>query len=460
MRLLFFVIFILFSTFSKAQIYDVRDYGAVNDGETLNTKAIQEAINVCTKNGGGKVLLTGGGKYMTGTIYLKDNVALHISNGTVLLGSPHYEHYASDTFKNMYKNEPHMDRCLIFAKDTKSIAIEGYGTIDGNGYKENFSEGRPMMIRAVNSSKIHLTNITLINPASWTSAWLYCNDITVSGIKIVSRVNTNGDGLDFDGCSNVNVSNSTFDNSDDSICLQASRPDTPCKNISISNCHFTTQWGGMRIGLLSRGTIESVTVTNCTFRDIKDSGLKIQQNEGGEMRNMTFSNLVMNNVPRPIFMTFTQQRASVETTEGTYEPLKRMHNFMFDTIIVDNSEGDVDSAIFLTGMPGHYIEDINISNVQFIVSGGGTHEQASKTNLKEYSLDVLNGWWPEFSRIGTLPASGIFARHIDGLHLDNISIRTVNEDFRKPVVFDDVLNASYNNLRLNRQEVSKVKILK
>ncbi|WP_422080422.1 glycoside hydrolase family 28 protein [Ulvibacterium sp.] len=431
------------------QTYDVSDYGAIGDGTTLNTVAIQTAINECTQNGGGTVLLKGGGTYMTGTIYLKDNVTLHVANGTTLLGSPNYDDYTTDTYKNMYKNEPHMNRCLIFAKDAKSMAIEGYGTIDGNGHRKNFSEGRPMLIRFLNCEDVHLNDITLINPAAWTSAWLYCNNISVSGITIISRVNNNGDGLDFDGCTNVRVTNSNFDNSDDSICLQASRPDKPCKNITISNCHFSTKWGGMRIGLLSRGNIESVAVTNCTFKDIDDSGLKIQQNEGGEMKNMVFSNLVMENVPRPIFMTFTQQRASVETPEDELEPLHSMHNFIFSNIVVDNSKLDKNSAFFLTGFPGYYIEDITIRDVQFTISGGGTEEDAQKTDLNEYTQEVLNGWWPEFSLVGTLPASGIYARHIYGLTLDNISIKTITEDARKPVILDDVRRATIDNITIN-----------
>ncbi|MGB5666436.1 MAG: glycoside hydrolase family 28 protein, partial [Maribacter sp.] len=210
---------------------------------------------------------------------------------------------------------------------------------------------------------------------------------------------------------------------------------------------------GMRIGLLSRGNIESVTVTNCNFKDIDVSGLKIQQNEGGEMKNMGFSNLVMENVPRPIFMTFCQQSASVETQENELEPLSRMHNFVFSNIIVDNSKLDKNSAFFLTGFLGHYIEDITIKDVQFTVSGGGTIEDAQKTNLNEYTQEVLKGWWPEFSLVGTLPASGIYARHIDGLILENISIKTVNQDARKSLVFDDVLHSEVNNVKLNNNSV-------
>jgi polygalacturonase len=448
-----FILIFLIGSDGFAQTYNIKDYGAVNDSKTLNTVAIQTAINECTRNGGGTVLISGGGKYMTGTLYLKDNVTLHIDNGTVLLGSPNYEDYTTDTHKNMYKNESHMNRCLIFAKNAKSVAIEGYGTIDGNGFKENFNKnnGRPMLIRFLDCQDIHLNNITLINPAAWTSAWLYCDNISVSGITIISRVNGNGDGLDFDGCTDVRVTNSSFDTSDDSICLQASRPDKPCKNVTVSNCTFTSKWAGMRIGLLSRGNIESVTVTNCTFRDIQDSGLKIQQNEGGEMKNMVFSNLVMENVPRPIFMTFCQQRASNETPEGQYEPLKRMHNFMFNNIVVDNTKGDKNSAFFLTGLPEHKIEDVSIKNVQFQVTGGGTIEDAYKKDINEYTLDVLDGWWPEFHLVGTLPASGIYARHMDGLTLENISIKTSNKDARKAVVFDDVLNSKVRDIKINNK---------
>ncbi|MBU3024282.1 glycoside hydrolase family 28 protein [Zobellia galactanivorans] len=464
MKISQFICFAICSLFywqAVATDFNVLDYGAKADGVTVDTRAVQDAIDACTKNGGGRVLIPAGKTVVTGTIYLKDFVTLHIENGATLLGSPNYRDYATDTHKNMYKNEPHMDRCLIFAKDARSIAIEGYGTIDGNGHQKNFNKkkgGRPMMIRFVNVKDIHLNNITLINPAAWTSAWLYCDNISVSGITIISRVNNNGDGLDFDGCTNVRVTNSNFDNSDDSICLQASRPDKPCKNITVSNCHFSTKWGGMRIGLLSRGNIESVTVTNCTFKDIQDSGLKIQQCEGGEMKNMVFSNLVMENVPRPIFMTFAQQRASVDTPEGQLEPLKSMHNFSFSNIVVDNSKLDKNSTFFLTGFPGHRIEDITITDVQFTVSGGGTVEDAQKTDLKEYTQEVLNGWWPEFSLVGTLPASGLYARHINGLVVDNFSIKTINEDQRAPIVLKNVENVEVNRIYLNKKKLSKDQI--
>ena len=291
-------------------LYDIQGFGAVGDGVAVSTRAIQQAIDVCSSKGGGRVLVHNG-RYVTGTIYLKDNVTLYVTEGAALWGSTNIDDYATDTHKNMYRGEPHMDRCLIFARDANNIGLEGKGMIDGRGHRRHFpnkgdkDHHRPMLMRFLNCTGITLRDSALRNPAAWTSAWLYCADIVVDGISIHSRANGNGDGLDFDGCRRVRVSNSSFDTSDDSICLQASRADMPCKDIVISNCVFSSRWAGLRIGLLSLGDFENVAVTNCVFRDIQDSGLKIQMCEGGEMKNMLFANLVMKDVPRLIFMTLT-----------------------------------------------------------------------------------------------------------------------------------------------------------
>ncbi|MGQ1783730.1 MULTISPECIES: glycoside hydrolase family 28 protein [unclassified Saccharicrinis] len=445
---------LLITNISAQTYFNVVDFGAKADGKNIDTNALQNAIDAATNNGGGTVIIPSGKTVVTGTFYMKDYVTLRVENGAILQGSSNMADYGNDTHKNMYKNEPHMNKCLIYAEDAKSFAFEGHGVIDGNGHTKYFTRktGRPMLMRFKNCDKIHMRDITLINPAAWTSAWLYCNEIVVEGIRIHSRSNGNGDGLDFDGCTNIRVSNSSFDNSDDCICLQASLPDKPCKDVVISNCVFETKWGGMRIGLLSRGDFESVTVTNCTFKNIKDSGLKIQMNEGGSMKNMVFSNLVMKNVPRPIFMTFAQQKACVDAPEEMY-PMKEMKNFTFQNIIADNTELDKNSAFFLTGMPGKYIENVIIKDVQFFVSGGGTKEDAKKNDHNEYTLEVLEGWWPEFSRVGTLPASGMFLRHMKNVHVDNFHLHITGEDARKPVVFKDVVNSTLSNTYANNKKV-------
>ena len=175
-------------------------------------------------------------------------------------------------------------------------------------------------------------------------------------------------------------------------------------------------------------------------------------NEGGAMKNMIFSNLIMRSVPRPVFMTFCQQGAGVDAPTEML-PMKAMHSFIFSDFIVDNRELDKNSAFFLTGMPKHYISDIQLNNIQMTVSGGGTKEDASK-EIKEYTLDVLGKWWPEFYLVKTLPASGIYARHIKGLSINNFHLNTIEKDERKTVVFDDVLDSYIGDVFLNRKPIN------
>jgi polygalacturonase len=436
-----FIICLLLLFFAEAYsqrsgFYDVKDFGARGDSSTLDTKSIQAAIDRCNSEGGGTVLLAQG-RFRTGTLYLKSYVTLRIEAGTVLLGSTNVADYTTDTHKMMYKNEPLMNRCLIFARDAVSIAIEGLGEINGHGSPKNFPTERPLLIRLLNCKNVHLKDISLKDPASWTSAWLYCSDIFVDNIRISSLANFNGDGLDFDGCQNVLVSNCSFDTSDDAICLQTSKPDKPCRNVVINNCIFHSKWAGIRIGLLSRGDIESVTVNNCVFTDIDDSGLKIQMNEGAVMKNMVFSNLVMKNVLRPIFMTHCQQRACVDAPQEL-APMKSMNGFLFENILVESGDTGKSSVIIISGMPGHPIENITLKNIRMTSGGGGNHGDASIRTINEFTPGVLNGWWPEVSLLGTIPAYGLYARHITDLAISDVIFSTEKDDVRPSLVLEDV----------------------
>jgi polygalacturonase len=428
-------------------LYDVRSFGAVGDGQTLSTTALQAAIDRCSSAGGGTVLVAGG-RYLTGTLYLKSNVCLRVEAGAVILGSTKIADYTTDTDRTMYRGEPYMDRCLIFARDATNLSIEGHGIIDGQGKafpeKDDPQKNRPKLIRLLNCSPIRVRDITLQAPASWTTEIRYCSDIAVDGITIFSRANINGDGLDFDGCTRVRVSNSAFDTSDDSICLQTSLPEKPCRDVVVTNCHFCSRWAGLRIGLLSRGDFENVTVTNCTFRDHNDSGVKIQMNEGAEMKNMVFSNLVMKNVPRPVFLTFCQKNAWVDSRREL-PPMKRVSNIQFSNIVVDSADITGPAAktcgFQITGLPGYPIEGISFTDIRATFPGGGTAEDA-KNVPAELTPENLGNRWPEYSGFRVnVPSFGFYARHVKGLTLRNVSLGTKESDARPAVVFVDVTEA-------------------
>ncbi len=434
------------------QTYDVRTFGATGDGETRDTPAIQKAIDTCSAAGGGVVLLRGGDKsrYVAGTLYLKSNVTLHIDDGATLLGSPHIEDYTTDTDRTMYRGEPYMNRCLIFAKGASNVTIEGPGTIDGQGAsfpnRSDPVKNRPKMFRLMDSSHLVMRDLHLEAPAAWTTEWRYCDDIEVHDVKIHSRARSNGDGLDFDGCTKVRVRDCTFDTSDDSICLQTSLTDKPCRDVEVTGCHFSSRWAGVRIGLLSRGNFEDVKVSNCMFDTHNDSGVKIQMNEGAEIRNMTFSDLTMKDVPRPVLITFCQKNAWVDAgPDANMPPMKRVVGLRFERIKVETTTAGKACGFILSGMPDHPLEDITFSDITATFPGGGTARDANNV-MHELTIDHMASHWPEYSTFGAhTPAFGFYARHVKGLTLNNINVKTTADDGRPPVVFVDVADVKTTN---------------
>lgn len=302
-----------------------------------------------------------------------------------------------------------------------------------------------MLIRFLECKRLRLRDLVLRDPASWTSAWLYCHDVVVDGITIDSCNNAgNGDGLDFDGCQDVRVSNTSFDTSDDSISLQSSRADRACRNVTISNCLMCSRWAAIRIGMSSLGNLEDVVVSNCIFRDIQDAGLKIQMNEGGVMRNMSFSNIIMRNVPRPIFMTFNSWRTGVDSPQPL-PPMKTLCDMQFSHIRVDNAglDGSVATGIVLCGVPGHCIERVSFEDVSMSVAGGGTADQAAIGNLREF-VDQR----PEFSVLGEhVPFTTFYARHVRGLTLSNVRFEAARPEARPTVLCDDVTGLELTGLK-------------
>jgi polygalacturonase len=448
------LILLCLPTLLFAKDYNISDYGALGDGATVNTVAIQKAIDECTKTGG--TVVVSNGVFITGTIYLKDNVLLKIEAGATLKGSGNIADYTTDTYKHMYKGELALNRCLIFAKESQNITISGGGTVDGNDKmfpaKDDPQKNRPMLFRFLECKRLKMSNFFITNTPSWATAWLYCSDIVVDAVTINSSQSATSDCLDFDGCVGVRVSNCNLTASDDCLCLQSSKKDKPCRDFTITNCMFTSTWDAIRIGLLSRGNIETVTVSNCVFKEIGHVGIQFELCEGGDMGNMVFTGLSMQNVRVPIYMAFFQQRAAVDAPMEM-APMGTMKGFVFSNIVCKFEKVSSDcsayvegitpknSLIFISGLPGHKIEDIQINNMLLETNGGATKKDFENVKVPELTLAYLKGWWAGMYTNDrdhiVVPANGIYARHVKGLKLNNVVVSTRHPDERPYVVIVD-----------------------
>src|SRR3954463_11920237 len=194
-----------------ADAIDVKSLGAVGDGRTLDTAAIQKAIDQANAAGGGIVNLPAG-KFVVGTILLKDNVTLHLDDNAELLGTDDLSQYKNvDPFKDGLGAE--VGYAMVAAVDAKNVTIEGRGTINGNGKavaaaKSFKGEGwgfRPFLVRIVRCSDVTLRGLQLRDAGSWTTNFFQCKNVTVERVKIDSHVAPHNDGFDIDSCEGVSI---------------------------------------------------------------------------------------------------------------------------------------------------------------------------------------------------------------------------------------------------------------
>ncbi|GAB5561747.1 MAG: glycoside hydrolase family 28 protein [Synoicihabitans sp.] len=450
---------------NEAPVFNIKDFGAVGDGKAMNTQAVQAAIDTCRQAGGGVVWVPAG-DFQIGTIVLKSNVTLSLDYGATLLGSTNLADYPTEGLDDPREGGPH---CLIYAKDAQNITIEGLGIIDGRGTHINFPRAkngdlrnrliRPRLLRMVNCDQLTFSGVTYKRPAFWGIHLIDSRNIVFTGVTVRMRNNNyNNDGLDIDGCENVLIENCDIEAGDDAICLKSSR--NPCRNIVVRGCRVASNTSPLKFGTSSRGGFIDVSVTNCYFYDSPMGAIKLQLVDGGTMENVEISRIVMENVGNPIFIrlgnrgsTFTQ--GSIEAPAPPVGTIKniRIRDVVATVTIEDrikaasppykgikpvttpgvtDSEKSRAGPIMITGIPGHYVEDVLLENIQISYPGHGTPADARR----EVPEDVDR--YPEQFFFGPLPAWGAYVRHARNIEFKNVELTLRSADARERIILDDV----------------------
>ena len=303
------------SDYHTQSVFNVRDYGAVGDGRTLDTPAIQAAIDACHAQGGGTVFFPAG-PYVTGSIFLRSHMTLHVGAGATLLGSEDPTDYPL-THNRWEGAAQKTHTSLIAGFDLTHIAIVGRGTIDGRGapWWQRHQAGtldhpRPRLISFANCAHVLLEDITAINSPSWTIHPVRCDDVTVNNVTIVNPPDSpNTDGINPDSCRNVRIANCYVSAGDDCITIKSgietedSAKRAPCANITITNCTLARGHGGVVIGSEMSGGVRNVVISNCVFVGT-DRGIrfKSRRGRGGVVEDVRVINIVMTDVLCPITM--------------------------------------------------------------------------------------------------------------------------------------------------------------
>ncbi len=446
---------VLISTFSQAMEYNVKDYGAKGDGKSIDSPAINKAIEAASAAGGGTVVFPAG-EYLSYSVRLKDNIHLYLDNGAILKAAQPTQ---NDGFDAAEANEftkfqdfghSHWKNSLIWGIGLKNIRITGFGTIHGYGLTREESRLTGVGNKAIALKEcvnVDIKDITMIRCGHFALLATGVENMTISNVKI----DTNRDGLDIDCCRNVRISDCSINSPwDDAIVLKASYglgyfKDT--EKVTITNCfvsgydrgtmidgtyktdepqapdqEFNT--GRIKFGTESSGGFKNITISNCVFENCR--GLALETVDGGVMEDICINNITMRDIVNsPIFL---RLGARMRSPQGT--PVGRMKRITISNINCFDADGRFSSII--NGMPGFYVEDVTISDVKIVYKGGGTPEMAALTppeNEKKY---------PEPSMFGSIPASGFFIRHAKNVILRDIQFDFLKPDARPTLYLDDV----------------------
>ena len=298
---------LLASLAAKSQaLYKVTDYGAVGDGKTDDAAAIQRAIDQCSANGGGMVLLPGGHTFLASLIRLKSFVELHLEATATLKATPDESQYHLSAF-GANEGEGMM---WLYAEHAEQVAITGRGIIHGNGIafmggelEDSYElkpvttfDPRPHVLTIVDVRGLVIRDVTICEGAYWTVHLVGCNDAVIDGINLLNNLKIrNGDGIDLDHSSNVRISNCHITSGDDCICLKNRREFEqygPCHDIVVTNCVMTSRSCAIKIGSENMDSIYNVTFDNCIIT-ASNRGLGIQNRDEGTVTDVVFSNIIM-----------------------------------------------------------------------------------------------------------------------------------------------------------------------
>lgn len=418
--------------------YDVRSYGAVGDGVVLDTKSIQQAIDLCADAGGGTVRLQGG-RFLSGTIRLKSNVTLYVENGAVLLGSTNIGDYTDITPAITYLYRARFTKSLIYAEKAENIAIAGRGVIDGQGVHfpahRGDDRGRPYIIRFSECKNVCVEDVTFRDSARWLSHYLACDNLVISGISIQSKIRENRDGMDIDSCRNVCILGCSIAAGDDAIVLKATTK-RPCQHVVITNCVLSSQASALKLGTESNGGFEDITISNCTIHDTGYSGIALEMVDGGLLDRVVISNITMNNVKVPIFIRLGNRARPIP---GLPRPgIGALRNVMISNV---QASGASVTGCSITGIPGAPVENISLDNIRIESEGGGTIEDARRPISNRVTA------YPSSRMFGTLPAHGFYCRHACNVRFHGISFRLAKDDARPAIICDDIVGLDIFGLR-------------
>jgi polygalacturonase len=400
-------------------------------GETSDTKRLQRAIDQAHECGGGTVYLAAG-HYVSGSLLLRSNVSLWLDNGSILAMSADAteflpaEKLTYDPGANQATSDFHV--ALLVGDAVEHIAVFGEGIIDCEQGKPKGGGPKPIALRRC--MHVSLRGITIRNARNYNISMLGCQFVNIDGVTIL---NGHSDGIDPDCCRNVRIANCFIESVDDSLCLKASGAlgeRSATENVMVTNCVLRTASIHFKCGTESCGDFRNIVVSNCVFEGglgmrHGNPGIALYTTDGGELRDVAISNIVMRDVGTPLaIIRGNRDRCSLGKGPGTLGSIR------ISNIIATGAK----STSVITGLPDAPVTDVQIRGVSITMATAGKGPKTLEAVPEQPTA------YPQPVMFGPLPAFGLFLRHVENVGLSDVLFNAPAQEERPDIVADDVAN--------------------
>lgn len=476
--------------------FDVRAFGARGDGRTIDSDAINRAIESAAAAGGGTVFFPAG-TYASHSIRLRSHVGLHLEQGATLLaadtGSGRGYDPAEPGPGNAFQDFGHsrFHNSLIWGENIEDVSITGRGRIDGSALSRGLSasaadlDTRPgqgnKAIALKLARNVLLRDFAILRGGHMAILATGVDNLTIDNLAI----DTGRDGIDIDNCRNVRISNTSVNSpNDDAIVLKSSfalGSARSTENVTITNSFVsgfdvgtmldgsfgrtTTAapdrdgpTGRIKLGTESNGTFRNITISNVVFN--RSRGLALETVDGALLEDVTISNITMREVSNAPF--FLRLASRMRGPAGT--PVGMLRRVSISNVVV--YDADPRYASIIAGIPGHPVQDVRFSNIRILYRGGLTLEQAASQPAalvntffrppggsgprEAYAVPEREAMYPEPSLFGVLPAYGFYIRHAEGIQMTGVEVGFMSLDTRPAFVLDDVRDIEFHGVRAQK----------
>lgn len=438
-----FLFFMSLSTQAQmpAPVFDVTNYGAVGNGTTKNTAAIQAAIDACAGTGGTVYLHDG--TFLSGMLTLKSDMTLYIAPTATLLGSTDILDYPSQTIPTNNWNKQENGRGFLFSLGAKNLNITGGGTINGNGTYAPWTGfaidelERPIPVWLVQSNKVEFSNLTVKDGAMWNVVPFETDSLVIRNVTINSNIAANRDGIDIVDCHHVLIEGCKIYVDDDAICPKSGHA-RGVQDLIVRNCEIqkSGRASGIKCGTLGYGSFKDMLFEDITINDVNLAGIALESVDGANIENVIFRRIKMTKVASPFFIILGDRG---RTPDGGAHKIGTVKNILFQDITASKITQNIGCPISGLKKNGitYKVKNITFDNVKVDFAGGSLTVPGIPG---EYA-----GQYPEVNMWGNVPAYGFYLNHADSVVFKNCNFTVSPQDARPLIAAQDTSRVIVQN---------------